>query len=93
MFDPNPQFIQNFDGTRSTHRMAAEVDKEGNWWAFPTIVPHNGNLIQLDNRLAMQWNQLSGEAVPFGKNKPMALNFAQGGYKLGTPLESKNIYP
>ena len=36
--------IQNEDGSRSTHRMAAEVDENGNWIAFPEIQEVEGTL-------------------------------------------------
>lgn len=89
MFDPNLAFIQNQDGTRSTHRMAAEVDANGNWFAFPTIVQlPSGKLHQFDNHQdAMKYNQQIGDAVHFGPDKDSALAFAAGGYKQGTPLQ------
>jgi len=48
----NPEkypFIRNKDGSISTHRMAAEVDEKGNWYAFPTIVMlPSGELYQFE---------------------------------------------
>jgi hypothetical protein len=87
MFEKNPPVIQNPDGSVSTHLMAAEVDHKGNWWAFPTIIRREGELIKLPTADAFQWNIKNNEAVPFGKDKDAALQFAQGGYKLGTPLQ------
>ena len=31
-------YITNKDGSISTHKMSAEVDENGNWYVFPTIV-------------------------------------------------------
>lgn len=89
MFDINAPFIQNPDGSRSTHRMAAEVDDKGNWFAFPTIVQlPDGKLHKFeDNFEAMNYNRQRGEAVNFGQDKDSALQFAEGGYKIGTPLQ------
>jgi hypothetical protein len=84
-------FIQNLDGTISTHRMAAEKDDSGNWWAFPTIVQSDkGTLHQFDNHFdAMRWNIDRGEAVDFGNDGKSAQRFAEGQYKIGTPLEER----
>ena len=84
-------FIQNPDGSRSTHLMAAEKDDSGNWWAFPTIVQlANGALHQFDNPFdALRWNMDRGEAVDFGNDGRSAQRFAEGQYKIGTPLEER----
>jgi len=75
--------ISNDDGTTSTHRMAAEVDEDGNWFVFPTIVQkEDGSLHQFSNAFeAMRWNKARGEAVDFGKEKEAAINYAKGAYK------------
>jgi len=82
--------IKNKDGSVSTHRMAAEMDEEGNWFAFPTIVMMpNGKLHEFkDPYLAMEYNLRTGNFLPM-KNKEEALKYAEGGYKKGTPLEGK----
>lgn len=87
MFEKNTPFIQNPDGTRSTHLMAAEVDPQGNWHAFPTIIRQNNQLMKLPVQDAFAWNLKNKETVPFGQNKDAAFQFAQGGYKIGTPLQ------
>lgn len=87
MFERNPQSLQNPDGSVSTHLMAAEVDPKGNWYAFPTIIRQGNQLVKLPTSDAFQWNLKNKEAVPFGQNKNAALQFAQGGYKIGTPLQ------
>tara|TARA_E500000331_G_scaffold342736_1_gene376717 strand:+ start:2111 stop:2431 length:321 start_codon:yes stop_codon:yes gene_type:complete len=88
----NPQkypTIRNEDGSVSTHRMAAEVDENGNWFVFPTIVQlPDGKLFQFrDNEQAMKYNRRTGNILPM-KSKEAAITYAQGGYKKGTPLES-----
>jgi len=87
IFEKNIQSIQNPDGTQSTHKMAAEVDPQGNWYAFPTIVRQGKQLVQMPTPQAFQWNLKNKEAVPFGQDKNAALQFAAGGYKIGTPLQ------
>ena len=81
----NPEkypFIRNQDGSISTHRMAAEVDEKGNWYAFPTIVMlPNGELFQFDNNdQAMKYALRTGNFLPM-KGKDEAIEYAKGGYK------------
>lgn len=81
----NPEkypFIRNKDGSISTHRMAAEVDEKGNWYAFPTIVMlPSGELYQFDNNdQAMNYALRTGNFLPM-KNKDEAIKYAEGGYK------------
>ncbi len=87
MFEKDAPVIQNPDGSHSTHLMAAETDEDGNWWAFPTIVREDGELKKLSKKEAFKWNLDNNEAVAFGPDKERALSFAEGGYKIGTPLE------
>ena len=84
-------YIENEDGSISTHRMAAETDENGNWYVFPTIVQlPSGELYEFkDNSMAMQYNIRTNNFLPF-KNKKEALDYAQGGYKKGTALETFN---
>ena len=82
-------FIDNGDGSKSTHLMAAEVDDKGNWYAFPTIQQgQDGLLRELPLREAQAAAIGSGNAKAFGKDKESALRYAGGGYKQGTPLDS-----
>jgi len=81
----NPEkypFIRNKDGSISTHRMAAEVDEKGNWYAFPTIVMlPSGELYQFeDNNQAMNYALRTGNFLPM-KSKDEAIKYAEGGYK------------
>lgn len=99
MADKQPEFIDrinnpdkypviwNDDGSYSTHRMAAEVDENGNWYVFPTIVQlPSGELYQFqDNGQAMDYNMRTGNFLPM-PNKKEAIDYAKGGYKKGTPL-------
>jgi len=96
----NPQshkFILNGDGSISTHRMAAEQGSDGNWYVFPTIqqMP-NGELKEFvlpngdpDNMAAMI-NAMASNNMLQMKDKESALAFAEGAYKVGTPLETFN---
>jgi hypothetical protein len=86
----NPQnypYKENEDGSISTHRMAAEIDEEGNWFVFPTIVQlPTGELYEFkDNNTAMEYNRRTNNFLPM-KTKDEAIKYAEGGYKTGTPL-------
>ena len=87
----NHPYITNKDNSISTHRMAAEVDENGNWMVFPTIVKlPSGELYQFeDNGQAMDYNMRTGNYVPM-PSKEEALKYAKGGYKKGTALEQFN---
>lgn len=79
--------ITNEDGSRSTHRMAAEVDENGNWLAFPEIQEVDGKLVQMETQKAMAKALREGNYKSFGKDKDSALEYAKGGYKKGTNIE------
>ena len=78
ILNPDPDLtIDNGDGSRSTHRMAAEVDSQGNWFVFPTIVNQDGRLVEMPNNdEAFRYNAERGEVIPFGKDKDAAINFS-----------------
>ncbi len=81
-------YLTNADGTISTHEMAAEVDADGNWIAFPTIQPDNsGRLVRLETQEALQKAKEANNFKAFGGDKKAALNYAAGGYKDGTVIE------
>jgi hypothetical protein len=93
----NHKFILNGDGSISTHRMVAEQSDNGNWYVFPTIqqMP-NGELKEFvlpngdpDNAAAMR-NAIATNNMLRMKDKESALAFAEGAYKVGTPLETFN---
>ena len=67
----------------SSHRMAVEIDKDGNWAAFPTIVlMPNGKLKEFDDPFeAFEYNRSIGNTMEFGKDKESALKYGEGGYK------------
>lgn len=81
----NPQnypFIRNDDGSISTHKMAAEVDENGNWYAFPTIVMlPSGELYEFNKpQQAMDYALRTGNFLLM-KDKEAAIKYAEGGYK------------
>ena len=84
------KFIMSEDGKEQTHRMAAEV-VDGIWYAFPLIVEQeDGQLKQYDEKdwmSAFEDNLSKNNVISFGKDKDKAIEFAEGGYKKGTPLE------
>lgn len=88
-------FIMNGDGSISTHRMSAEQGEDGNWYVFPTIQRmKNGKLKEFvlpngepDNYAAMRSAAETNNMLRM-KDKKSALAFAEGAYKVGTPLES-----
>tara|TARA_R110000751_G_scaffold118645_1_gene219145 strand:+ start:216 stop:605 length:390 start_codon:yes stop_codon:yes gene_type:complete len=81
--DPESPRIHNPDGSVSTHRMATEIDKDGNWHTFPTIVQRpDGTMHQFkDSFEAMNYGKETGEIISFGKDKETAINFGANGYK------------
>lgn len=71
--------IQNEDGSYSTHRMAWG-DGDGKFFAYPTIVNHNGKLQQLDDQTAWRYAQETGQYREFTTPED-ADAYAAGGYK------------
>ncbi|MDB4352377.1 hypothetical protein OAA60_02990 [Porticoccaceae bacterium] len=69
--------INNADGSVSTHLMAAEVDENGDWYAFPTIIQDgSGELIKMSTPEAFDYAKRSGESIPFGKDGNGAIDFS-----------------
>ena len=70
-------------GDPSTHSMAADVDKNGNWFVYPTVVQDPmGGLQRLSRQNAWQFAQQHDERIPFGKDKDSAIWFSSDeGYK------------
>tara|TARA_R110002153_G_scaffold179787_2_gene333204 strand:- start:4384 stop:4746 length:363 start_codon:yes stop_codon:yes gene_type:complete len=89
----NPEkypYVKNKDGSVSTHRMAAETDENGNWYVFPTIQFNGEKLTRFKtNQEAMKNAMLTGNFLPMA-SKEEALEYAEGGYKKGTALETFN---
>tara|TARA_R110002167_G_scaffold51987_8_gene150375 strand:- start:432 stop:815 length:384 start_codon:yes stop_codon:yes gene_type:complete len=96
----NPQnypFIDNGDGTKSTHRMAHDIDNDtGEWWAYPMIVNlssdgqhylHEFADTAEGHKAAKDYAIMTGDQYNFGKDEKKAFDYASGGYKLGTPLD------
>lgn len=78
---------------QASHRLAAEVDENGQWMVFPTIVEINGELREMDKRRAMAYAKESGEYIPF-ENKDDAIGYSKqgliihGGENEGMPVGS-----
>lgn len=84
--------INNPDGSISTHEMAAEVDDQGNWFAFPTIQPGpDGTLQRMELREAQARAMAEGNYKAFGQDKQAALDYAAGGYKAGTVIDEEPL--
>jgi len=85
---PYPR-IAGPDGSHMTHKMATEVDENGNWFAFPTIQPDaTGKLVELELRAAQKKAMQEKNYKAFGKDKESAVRYGAGGYKQGTALDS-----
>ena len=83
-------FITNKDGSISTHEMAAEVDENGNWFVFPTIQYDGKTLRRFEsNEEAMEHAFKTNNFLPMSSKKE-AIDYAKGGYKKGTALETFN---
>ena len=86
--------VVNPDGSLSTHRMAADVDANGNWVGYPLIVQRpNGTFKEFEDtvegrKAALEFNRSIGNVKEFGSDQESAIEWAQGGYKKGTPLEN-----
>jgi len=81
----NPQdypFIQNQDGSISTHQMAAEGDAEGNFFVFPMIVQTpTGELKKFEDvGIAKSYALRTGQYKLF-KDKDEAIDYSADGYK------------
>tara|TARA_R110000803_G_scaffold92667_2_gene160189 strand:+ start:119 stop:484 length:366 start_codon:yes stop_codon:yes gene_type:complete len=74
--------IKNPDGSVSSHRMAAEVDESGQWYAFPTIVQlPSGELHRFENAFeALEYNKKTGNLLKMDTAEE-AMDYASGGYK------------
>ena len=60
----------------ATHQMAAEVDNNGNWYVFPTIVNRGGKLEAMPLYDAMDDAMKTGEYIPM-PNKESAINLSE----------------
>ena len=65
------------DGFKDTHRMAAEVDEDGQWYAFPTVIEQDGQLVRYEDAYeALRANKKTGNLIPFD-SKEQAIKFSQ----------------
>lgn len=81
----NPEkhsFIQNENGSISTHEMIAETDGQGNWYVYPNIVKtSSGELKRFNNPdNSMSYALRTGNYKLF-KDKDEAIKYSAGGYK------------
>lgn len=81
--NPNGPQVDGMSGHPSTHIMATEVDREGNWYSFPTLVRKSDGTMHrfTDNFEAMNYALKTGEYIPFGRDKDAAIRFGGDGYK------------
>jgi hypothetical protein len=62
----NYDIVTNDDGSISTHRMSAEIDENGQAWAFPMIVQTDEGLHEYDDPFeALDYNKQTNNAIPF----------------------------
>ena len=81
--------ITNADGSYSTHSMAVDADRNGNWMAYPTVQPDDsGVLRRLGAEEAMRIARRTQNFKAFGKNGAAALAYGEGDYKRGTVADS-----
>lgn len=83
----NPSLsIKNKDGSESTHKMMS-FEADGGYYAAPTIVEINGKLKELPAKEAIDFALKNKEYKKFNTEKE-AQNYANNGYKKGTPLDN-----
>ena len=63
-------------GSVATHQMAAEVDENGNWYVFPTIVNQGGKLVSMPLYDAFDYARETGEYIPM-PDMDSAINFSE----------------
>ena len=69
--------------------MMASPDKEGNWFAFPSVVFKDGKYKKIENEdEAFEYAKKNKNIISFGKDKQAAINFSAN-YK---PEEFKTYY-
>jgi hypothetical protein len=56
--------------------MAAEVDENGNWYVFPTIVNQGGKLVSMPLYDAFDYARQTGEYIPM-PDMDSAINFSE----------------
>jgi hypothetical protein len=76
--------MHNKDGTTSTHKMMS-FEADGKYYAAPTIVEQNGKLVELTKDEAFKYAMKNKEYKEFKTDKE-AKDYANNGYKKGTPL-------
>lgn len=79
--------LKNKDGTYSTHEMIS-FESDGKYYAAPRIIERNGKLERLSKDDAYNYAMQNKEYKEF-KTEKEARAYAQGNYKMGTPLQEK----
>ncbi len=79
--------INNPDGTHSTHKMMS-FEADGKYYAAPTIVQQGDSLVELSQKDAIQHAFKNKELKEF-KTEKESQDYANGGYKVNTPLDPK----
>ena len=79
--------IKNKDGSTSTHKMMS-FEADGKYYAAPTIVQQGDSLVELPFKQAVDYAFKNKEFKEFKTNQE-ASDYANNGYKKGTPLETK----
>lgn len=75
----NKENLRNQDGSVSTHLLAAEVDKDGRWMVFPTVVKTKDGLVRMPLRDAQKHAVENNTFMDFGDNKDLAIQYSQNG--------------
>jgi hypothetical protein len=83
--------MHNKDGTTSTHKMMS-FEADGKYYAAPTIVEQNGKLVELTKDEAFKYAMKNKEYKEFKTDKE-AKDYANNGYKKGTPLSQTSPTP
>jgi hypothetical protein len=72
----SPAPVQFDESNIATHQMAAEVDENGNWYVFPTIVNQGGKLVSMPLYDAFDYARKTGEYIPM-PNMESAINLSE----------------
>ena len=80
--------LQNPDGSVSTHSMAADMDAQGNWFAYPTVIQAQpGNWLQrLPKIEAWGHAERTGQRIPFA-DAQKAIEFSKEYKKIWDKLK------
>lgn len=83
--DPS-KYIDRGNNNFSTHYMTS-FEADGKYFAAPSIVEIDGKLVELKGKEILDYAMKTGEYKEFSSDAK-AKEYAEGGYKVGTPMES-----